>query len=599
MKKNGKFRIRLLLAVCTAAFALFLVRLIWMQFVMAGHYAEKVTQAGQTRYTVTVPAARGSITDRNGTVLAQDTAVYSLSLCVPAPPGTDLETTLATLYQLGLGGKDVETQLAAFCSAVSAGQMPLASSITEEQRAALLASGLPQSGAVVLTARGQRTWPAGSAAPHLLGATGPMTAEQWQNLQDSGLAMDAENGQWGAEAAYEELLRGQDGVLTVTADRSTGARYEELTRVPQEGNTLVLSLDADLQRVVRQALLAQMETLRTTKPAGKGKEVRAAAAVVVDAATGGVLAAVSLPDYDLVQWRQNYAALASDPGAPLVDRTLTGLYAPGSAFKPAVAAAALAAGLITPNSTVSCTGRYLYYAGYQPRCLQLGHSGTVDLLTALRQSCNIYFYDVGRRLGVDGFSSTAQLLGLGVPTGAELPEAAGTLTWSEDGNYQAGLTLMAAIGQGNTAVTPAQLAAYACSLARSGSRPALHFAEKALDSEGNCVWQWENTELSCAPGGEAVFAPIREGMKQMAETLRVLRESPIPLACKTGSPQLAARMANGTHYTNSVLIGYGPADDAQFAAAIVLEYGGGGSNAAPVMRAIADWWNAAHPQMNG
>lgn len=596
MKKNGKRRVWVLLVLCAVVFAVFLARLVWMQFIMADHYAEKVREAGQTSYSVTLPAARGDITDRNGTVLARDTTVYDLALCVPAPPGTDLQQTLKTLEQLNLGGKDVETQLAAFCSAVSAGELTIARNLTGEERQALLDAGLPQSGAVRLTARGSRSWPQGDLAPHLLGGTGPMNETQWQTLRDQGLPMDAEIGQWGVESACDGLLRGRDGTLKVTADRSTGAREQTVTQTPQAGNTLVLTLDADLQRTLRQALEAQMEVLRTTRPAGKGREVRAAAAVVVDVRTGGIVAAVSLPGYDLSGRRQNYAALTHADGSPLVDRTLTGLYAPGSAFKPAVAASALAAGVITPDSTVPCTGRYLYYSGYQPRCLQLGHSGTVNLLTALRHSCNIYFYDVGRRLGVDNFSATAQLLGLGASTGVELPEAQGQLTWSTDENFQSGLTLMAAIGQGNTAVTPVQLAAYACTLARNGSRPALHFAQAALDGGGNPVWQWQNTELACAPGGETVFGPIREGMKQMAQTLSALRESPIPLACKTGSPQLPATLANGDHYTNSVLIGYGPADDPQFAAAIVLEYGGGGSNAAPVMRAVAEWWNAAKMQ---
>ena len=309
--------------------------------------------------------------------------------------------------------------------------------------------------------------------------------------------------------------------------------------------------------------------------------------------TGGVLAAVSLPDYDLAGWRQNYAALAAAEGAPLVNRVLNGQYAPGSAFKPAVAASALAAGIITPQSTVTCGGRYTYYAGYQPRCLQLGHRGAIDLTTALRHSCNIYFYDVGRRLGVDAFSATAQLLGLGAPCGTELPETTGRLTWSTDENYQAGLALMAAIGQGNTAVSPLQLAAYASALARDGQRPALHFAQSTTDAAGNTTWQAQPEILAQAPGGAQVFAPIREGMAQMVQTLRILRESPIPLACKTGSPQLAGTLPDGTHYTNSVLIGYGPVQQPRFAAAVVIEYGGGGSNAAPVLRAAADWFAAA------
>ena len=301
-----------------------------------------------------------------------------------------------------------------------------------------------------------------------------------------------------------------------------------------------------------------------------------------------MLAAASWPGYDLNTWRRDYAALAADEGAPLLDRVCAGLYAPGSAFKPAVAASALAAGLITVEDTVNCTGRYLYYSGYQPGCLQLGHSGPVNLLTALRHSCNIYFYDVGRRLGVDAFSATAQQLGLGADTGIELPAAAGRLTWTTDENYQDGLALQAAIGQGNTAVTPLQLAAYAAALANDGQRPALHFADRAVDTAGRTVWQYEPRTIAQAPGGEEVFAPIREGMIQMAQTLSALREAPVSLACKTGSPQRPERAPGGGYYTNSVLIGYFPAQAPRYAVAVVLEYGGGGANAAPVMRAVAD-----------
>lgn len=563
MKKDGKKRVWFLLIFCTAVFAAFLVRLYWMQFTMADHYAKKLEQASQTSYTVRIPAARGSIVDRSGTALVQDDTVYDLALCVPAPPDTEMAQTLQTLKELDLGGKDVETQLAAFCSAVSAGELPLAENLTQAQCQSLLAAGLPQS------------------------------AEQWAQKKAQGLAMDESIGQWGLEAAWEDALRGRAGSLKVTVDRSSGGRTETIQSTPQAGDTLHLYLDADLQRTLRSALQQQIETLQATKPEGKGKEACAGAVVVVDVQTGGVLAAVSLPDYDLASWRQNYDALATAQGAPLVNRVLNGQYAPGSAFKPAVAASALAAGIITPQSTVNCGGRYTYYAGYQPRCLQLGHRGAVSMVTALRHSCNIYFYDVGRRLGVDTFSATAQQLGLGAPCGTELPETAGRLTWSTDENYQAGLALMAAIGQGNTSVSPLQLAAYAGALARDGQRPALHFAQSTTDAAGNITWQAQPEVLAQAPGGAAVFAPIREGMAQMAQTLRTLRESPIPLACKTGSPQLAGTLPDGTHYTNSVLIGYGPVQQPRFAVAVVIEYGGGGSNAAPVLRAAADWFAAA------
>lgn len=593
MKKDGKRRVYFLLLFCAAVFAAFLVRLYWMQFTMAEHYAEKVEQAAQASYTVRVPAARGSITDCNGTVLVRDDAVYDLALCVPAPPGTQMTQTIQTLKQLNLGGKDVETQLAAFCSAVSAGEMPLAEALTEAQRQSLLAAGLVQSGAVRLTVRGTRTALQGTLAPQLLGSVGAMSTEQWQKKQNNGLAMDDMIGQWGLEAAWDEALRGTAGTLRVTADRSSGMRTEQMETAPQPGQDLHLYLDAGLQQTVRSALQQQIATLQATKPAGKGKEACAGAAVVVDVQTGGILAAVSLPDYDLTSWRQNYADLCAAQGKPLLNRVLNGQYAPGSAFKPAVAAAALAAGVITPQSTVNCYGRYTFYAGYQPRCLQLGHSGAVNLAAALCHSCNIYFYDVGRRTGTDVFSAAAQQLGLGSACGTELAESPGRLTWSTDENYQAGLALMAAIGQGNTAVSPLQLAAYAAALARDGQRPALHFAQSTTDAAGNVTWQAQVQIAAQAPGGTEVFEPIREGMHQMAQTLRVLRESPIVLACKTGSPQLAGTLPDGTHHTNSVLIGYGPVSQPRFAAAVVIEYGGGGSNAAPVLRAVADWFAAA------
>ena len=590
----SKKRLAVLLVLCGAVFLLFGARLVWMQFVMADHYAEKVAEASQTSYYVDLPAARGDIVDRNGTVLAQDDTVYDLTLCLPAPEGTDIQQTYGILRELNLtdlSGEDVETQLAAFFSAASAGELTIATGLDGTQAAALYAAGLPQSGAVRLVARGTRSWAEGTLMPHALGDTGPITAEQWQAgdyaLRQAGVAMNAEIGQSGLEQVYDPLLRGQSGRLGVSVGFD-GTRSESLTQAPAPGATLVLTLDSALQRTVQQALEERIQTLQATAGAGAGRECSAGAAVVVDVTTGGVLAAASWPGYDLNTWRSDYAALAADEGSPLLDRVCAGLYAPGSAFKPAVAASALAAGLITVNDTVNCTGRYLFYSGYQPGCLQLSHGGPVNLLTALQHSCNIFFYDVGRRLGVDAFSATARLLGLGADTGAELTCAQGRLTWSTDSNYQDGLALQAAIGQGNTAVTPLQLAAYAAALANNGQRPALHFADRAVDNGGRTVWEYEARTLAEAPGGEAVFGPIREGMILMAQTLSALREAPVTLACKTGSPQRPERTASGGYYTNSVLIGYFPAEEPRYAVAVVLEYGGGGANAAPVMRAVAD-----------
>ena len=587
-RRKARRRVMVLLVLCCAVFALFLARLAWLQFAMADHYAQKMAEASSASYTLPQHAARGAITDRSGTVLAQDETVYDVYLRVPAPPGTNLRETVNTIAAL-TGGKDVETQLAAFCSAVSAGELPVTQGLDSIGAAAYYRAGLVQSGAVRLATRGVRRWPDGTILPHTLGFTGPVTAEQWPAARAQGLAMDATIGQNGLEAAYDTLLRGRDGQLQINVGLDGVTREAVQTSAPVPGCTLVLTLDADLQKTLQTALQNQMDTLRTTKGIGAGREVRAGAAVVVDVRTGGILAAASLPDFDLSRYRSDYAALSADSTAPLLDRVCQGLYAPGSAFKPAVAAAALTAG-IDPAATVNCTGKYFYYSNYHPGCLQYGHRGPVDLRTALEYSCNIFFYDTGRRLGVDTFSAMARQLGLANDTGVEITAAQGRLTWSTDTNYQDGLTLMAAIGQGNTAVTPLQLAQYAAALANYGRKPTLHFADRAVQpATGAAVWQYEPsfTEI---PGGEAVFGPIRDGMKRMAQTARALREAPVTVAAKTGSPQLADTLPGGSHYVNSVLIGYAPADDPQIAMAVVLEYGGGGANGAPVMRAVLDAW---------
>lgn len=588
-RKNShrrRVRVAVLMVLCGAVFAAFFARLAWMQFVRADYYADKAAEASSASYTVTQHAARGAIVDSAGVVLARDTTVYDVYLRIPAPPGTDLRETVKAIESL-TGSKDVETQLAAFFAAASAGELPVAQGVGSDVLTSFYKADLVQSGAVRAAARGVRTWPNGTLLPHALGFTGPITAEQWPTARRRGLAMDAVIGQSGLEAAYDDLLRGQDGRVLVSTGFDGAVRRTVPLREAAPGATLVLTVDSALQKELQNALLFQIEVLHTTKAAGAGRECRAGAAVVVDVQTGGILAAASVPGFDLNRYRADYAALSADAAAPLLDRVCQGLYAPGSAFKPAVAAAALTAG-IDPAATVNCTGRYGFYSGYQPGCLQYGHGGPVDLRTALEYSCNIFFYDVGRRLGVDVFSAMARQLGLATPTGVEIAEAQGRLTWSSDENYQAGLTLMAAIGQGNTAVTPLQLAAYAAALANFGQRPALHFADRAVNAAtGETVWQYAPT-FTTVPGGEGVFGPIRDGMKRMARTTRVLREAPVACAAKTGSPQLADTLPGGGHYVNSVLIGYAPADDPQIAMAVVLEYGGGGSNAAPILRAVLD-----------
>ena len=260
---RGHGRIAVLLVLCCLVFVAFFARLAWMQFAMADHYAEKAAEASSASYTIEQHAARGAITDCNGTVLARDTTVYDLYLRVPAPPGSDLQQTVQTVQAI-IGGKDVETQLAAFCSAVSAGELLVAESLDDESMTVIYKAGLVQNGAVRLAARGERTWPEGSLLPHALGFTGPITAEQWPAAQEKGLAMDSIIGQSGLEAAYDDLLRGQDGQLLINTGLDGAVRTTIQKISPTPGSTLVLTLDADLQRALQAALRDQILHLQTT-----------------------------------------------------------------------------------------------------------------------------------------------------------------------------------------------------------------------------------------------------------------------------------------------------------------------------------------------
>lgn len=330
-RKNShrrRVRVAVLMVLCGAVFAAFFARLAWMQFVRADYYADKAAEASSASYTVTQHAARGAIVDSAGVVLARDTTVYDVYLRIPAPPGTDLRETVKAIESL-TGSKDVETQLAAFFAAASAGELPVMQGVGSDVLTSFYKADLVQSGAVRAAARGVRTWPNGTLLSHALGFTGPITAEQWPTARQHGLAMDAVIGQSGLEAAYDDLLRGQDGRVLVNTGFDGAVRRTVPLRDAAPGATLVLTVDSALQKELQNALLSQIEVLRTTKAAGAGRECRAGAAVVVDVQTGGILAAASVPGFDLNRYRADYAALSADAAAPLLDRVCQGLYAPG------------------------------------------------------------------------------------------------------------------------------------------------------------------------------------------------------------------------------------------------------------------------------
>ena len=441
-----------------------------------------------------------------------------------------------------------------------------------------------------------RSYTDGTILPHVLGRVGKITAEMWRvtdengqttyPLRDRGYAMNDVIGISGLESAYEEQLRGQDGVETITRDSDGVIIDTSITTEPQPGKTVMLTVNSEFQKAVDEALARNVQQIADTY----GVDASAGAVVVIDVKNGGILACSNYPSYDQNLYSTQYSAYSADPGLPLYNRALQGLYTPGSTFKPSVAVAALLTGEIDRNSTVYCNGVYNYFRDYHPRCTRHGHSGDIDVVTAIKWSCNIFFYDVGRRITSDVYDDYAHRLGLGTPTGVEVSESTGRLTTKEDENYTASLEVQAAIGQGNTVVTPVQLATYAATIANKGVRYRTHFVKALLDTNTGEVLEETAPEIvEIIPNDGGAFDIVEEGMVGAAQTVAGLANYPYTIACKTGTPQRSEKDEDGKYYTNSTIIAYGPVEDPQIAVGIVVEYGGGGSRAGEL---VADIFNA-------
>ena len=444
-----------------------------------------------------------------------------------------------------------------------------------------------------------RSYEQSDIIPAVLGRVGKITAEKWKvtdsdgnvtyPLRDKGYNMNDILGISGLESAYEDELRGKDGVETITRNSDGVIVDTQLTTVPEPGHTVQLTIDSNFQRAVDKALAENIDMINRVYNTGDMKAA-AAAAVVIDVKDGGVLAASNYPSFDQNLYATNYSEYSSDPGLPLFNRALQGLYTPGSTFKPAVAVAALDSGLINQYSTVFCNGVYNYFKDYHPRCTRHGHSGNIDVVTAIKWSCNIFFYDVGRRLTSDVYDAYAYKLGLGQRTGVEVGEATGRLTTKNDSNYTASLDVQAAIGQGNTVVTPIQLATYAATLANNGVRYRTHFVKAILDTNtGEVLSETQPEVMDVIEGTGNTFELVREGMKQVPSTISgKISSYPIAIACKTGTPQRSETYAPGKHYLNAMMVAYLPADDPEIAIGISIEYGGYGARTGDLVVDIAN-----------
>ena len=508
-------------------------------------------------------------------------------------------------WQRVLSGIHYEMQLQAFSNV---NNFVMAENVSEATVATIKENSLSLPG-VEIVETSTRSYEQGTVLPHVLGRVGKITAEKWKvtdengqvtyPLKEKGYNMNDIIGISGLESAYEDELRGKDGVETITRNSDGVIVNTALTTVPEPGHTVQLTIDSEFQKAVDQALAKNVEWIKNTY--ADSKQANAGAVVVIDVKTGGVLAASNYPSFDQNLYAAQYNEYSADENMPLFNRALQGLYTPGSTYKPSVAVAGLDTGLLNRNSTVNCTRVYTYYKDYRPRCAQHGHgNGPIDVVNAIKWSCNIFFYDVGRRLTSDVYDAYAYKLGLGQRTGVEVSEALGHLTTKNDSNYTESLDIQAAIGQGNTAVTPIQLATYAATLANRGTRYRTHFVKAILDSNtGETLEETQPEVMDVVEDKGETFDLVREGMKGVAQTIPALAGYPYTIACKTGSPQRSEGYYVGStykHYTNAAMIAYGPAEDPEIAIGGVVEYGDAGARTGQL---VADIFNAYYAMKDG
>lgn len=414
-------------------------------------------------------------------------------------------------------------------------------------------------------------------AAHILGRITRIYEEDWDNYKDLGYSMDALVGESGAERAFESYLRGIDGTRIITTDENGKITGELYTKEPQPGNTVALTLDIDLQEVTEKALATTVEGMIDEDSFQRG-----AAAVVMKVGSGEVLALASYPTYNLSKFSEEYEALLSDERIPMFNRATDGTYAPGSTFKMCTAVAALETGVITPDTIIRDQGIYTYYKDPQPRCWVWANGythGRINVSQAITDSCNYFFYEVGRLTGQEAINDYATQFGLGQRTGIEIGDSAGALAseeYAESRNleWSAGQTLTAAIGQSYNLFTPLQLANYTATLVGDGEyyTPHLLKSVKTYDNE-QMVYVYDEDADHVVEMSEETKEAVTKGMHNLTTGSLggVFADCVVSAGAKTGSAQVGTDIANG------VFVCYAPYEDPEIAVAIVIEKGGAGA----------------------
>ena len=565
-------RVRITFIVVAALFALILVYY-WKVQVLEHPKYWRMSEANRLRERV-LPAPRGVITDRSGKIiLADNTAGFKVSIL--RENVKDFDRTCRDVSRLlGISEEDLRARMDKYRDTPAFEPVVVKDGLGTDEVARIEArkSDFPE---VEVGIEPRRSYPFGSSTAHVLGYLQEISTEELRSAAGRARRMGDMVGKTGIERQYEETLSGSDGRLLEVVDSFGRSRGEMTREEPRRGGSVRLNLDFDLQRLAEEVL--------------EGKE---GAVVVLEAKTGDVLALASYPNFDPSRFINRFTpdewmSLIGDPTFPLENRAIRGLYSPGSIFKIVMALAGLDAGYVNPATSYYCSGAQEIYGTVRSCWFKPGH-GSMDLTNAIRNSCNIYFYNLGQRMGIVPIAEYARRMGLGRPTGIDIPGEKDGLVPDPDwkkkttgANWFRGETISVAIGQGPILATPLQIAALTACVANRGLPVAPRLAAREEVPAPN----------ERVPLGPAAFESVVKGMWMSVNaegTGRGAKVEGFDVCGKTGSTQWIsketaeklAQRGQEVPKTHSWFSGFAPMSDPQIVVTVLVEFGGGGGAAA-------------------
>ncbi|MDD5923267.1 MAG: penicillin-binding transpeptidase domain-containing protein [Clostridia bacterium] len=438
----------------------------------------------------------------------------------------------------------------------------------------------------------ERYNPDGALAPHIIGTVGAISEEEYNKLKTQGYDFNDTIGKSGIESGMESYLKGEEGELLMIKSADGTVEKASESKEASPGNRVYLTLNSELQKIANESLAANITAARENGivqgEENSGEDCNSGAVVVMNVKDFSVMAAASYPSYDMEKYSEYdyYNKLINDKHTPLFNRAFNGAYPPGSVFKCCVAAAALQENIITPGTEINCTHIYDYYKADPVRCL--GTHGDTNLYDAMSQSCNYYFADVGRMLGINTMYLYAQRFGLGVKTGVEMYESKGTLAGRDNDIWYDANTVKAAIGQSDNAFTPLQLATYVSTIANNGVRLKTHLVNRVESFDGSKVI-YENDinspEVVQKTGiSDSNMKTLKKAMREVVASgtaQSIFGDYEIKIAAKTGTAE-----NSGSDHTTFIC--YAPYDKPEIAIAVVLEHGAKGKYSMSVAKDIMD-----------